>query len=748
VLTSTERDQLLVEWNDTQMVVPSTTLPELFAAQAARTPDAVALVGGPVSLSYAELDERANRLARVLIGRAVGAEQFVGLALGRSVDLVVALLAVAKAGAAYVPIDPSYPLARIGFICADAEPVVVLCTQQTTGRLPDEVTRVVIDDPRIRAEIAGYAGGEITDAERVAPLSLTHPAYAIYTSGSTGVPKGVVVPHAALANFLASMAERFPLDETTRMLAVTTIAFDIAALELYLPLIRGAVIVLAEGIAADPAALAATITGSGITIMQATPSLWQTIISTHPEGVRGLRMLVGGEALPPALAATMRELGGEVTNLYGPTETTIWSTAARLDTPGTPTIGTPIGNTQAYVLDARLRPVPIGVTGELYLAGHGLARGYRHRPGLTAARFIANPFGAPGERMYRTGDRARRVGGGELEYLGRADEQVKIRGFRIEPGEIETVLATHPGISEVVVIAREDQPGFTRLVAYLVPAGETGSSTETGPTAAELRDHLTHTLPDYMVPAVFMPLAALPLSANGKVNRKALPAPDQIIEPVAAYVAPRTATEQTLTDIWTQVLGTDRVGVHDNFFELGGDSILSIQVMSRIRGAFGVELSPRVLFIDPTVAGLATAVTESAVCALPPITAADRVGELPLSFAQQRLWFLDQFAPESSGYVIAFAMRLRGELDLAALSGALSALVARHESLRTTFDTIDGRGVQVVHPPAPVSPLVRDLSVLAGPEQQQELGRLLAAQTSQHFDLARGPLLRVEAKLT
>ncbi|HET9117949.1 MAG TPA: amino acid adenylation domain-containing protein, partial [Pseudonocardiaceae bacterium] len=439
VLTTAERDQLLVEWNDTQRVVPGVTLPELFAEQVTRTPDAVALVVEGAELSYEELNERANRLARVLIARGFGPEQFVGLALPRSPEMVVALLAVTKAGAGYLPIDLSHPPARVGFLCADAEPAMVLCTAHSAGLLPEDLARLEIDDAQLRAEIAGYPGSEITDAERMRPLSGTHPAYVIYTSGSTGAPKGVVIPHAALVNFLDSMAQRFPLDETSRLLAVTTIAFDIAALELYLPLIRGATVVLTDGIASDPAALAATITSSGTTMMQATPSLWQTIVSTHPEQVRGLCMLVGGEVLPPALAATLQELGSEVTNLYGPTETTIWSTAARLSTSGTPTIGTPIENTQAYVLDARLRPVPIGVAGELYLAGRGLARGYLHRPGLTAARFLANPFGAPGDRMYRSGDLARWVPSGKLEYLGRADEQVKIRGFRIEPGEIEAV---------------------------------------------------------------------------------------------------------------------------------------------------------------------------------------------------------------------------------------------------------------------------------------------------------------------
>ncbi|HEX8934394.1 MAG TPA: amino acid adenylation domain-containing protein, partial [Pseudonocardiaceae bacterium] len=737
LLTHDEHRQLIVDWNDTHTPIPAATLPELFTAQVARTPDAVALMVEGEELSYSELEERANRLARVLIGAGVGPEQFVGLALERSVELIVALLAVSKAGGAYVPIDLNHPPARIGFICADANLALVVCTQHSMGCLPESVTRLIIDEPQVIQQIIAQSGDGITDAGRIAPLSAAHPAYAIYTSGSTGAPKGVVIQHVSLINFLAAMGEWFPLDDTTRLLAVTTIAFDIAGLELYLPLIRGAAVVLAEGIASDPAALAATITSTGATMMQATPSLWQTIISTHPDEVRGLRMLVGGEALPPALAATMQELGGEVTNLYGPTETTIWSTAARLDGTGVPTIGTPIANTRVFVLDGRLRPVPVGVVGELYLAGAGLARGYLRRPGLTAARFVANPFGAPGERMYRSGDLVRWSSGGELEYLGRVDEQVKIRGFRIELGEIEAVLATHPGISEVVVVAREDQPGMKRLVAYLVPAGEPAVP------VAELRTHLGAALPDYMVPALFVTLDELPLGPTGKLNRNALPTPEGLTAPVAEYVAPRTDTERILADIWVQVLGADQVGIEDNFFELGGDSILSIQVMSRVRVAFEVELSPRALFANPTVAGLAAAVAESAVVALPALPVADRVGELPLSFAQQRLWFLDQFAPGESAYVIAFAVRLRGELDLDVLSDALNMLISRHESLRTTFETIQGRGVQVVHPPVPVSLPVWDLCALTPSEQQRELERVLAAQISQKFDLTRGPLLRV-----
>ncbi|MGH3785814.1 MAG: non-ribosomal peptide synthase/polyketide synthase, partial [Pseudonocardiaceae bacterium] len=555
VSTQAERYQVLEDWNDTHREVPQTTLPELFTAQVVRTPEAVALICGPegsarTELSYGELNQRANRLARLLIERGVGPEQFVGLALPRSVDMVVALLAVSKSGAAYLPIDPNHPVERIGFICSDADPVVVLTTVETSGCLPADVVALVIDHAESAEEIASYPGHDVTNADRVGPLSETHPAYVIYTSGSTGVPKGVVIPHAALANFLGAMAELFPLDNRARLLAVTTIAFDIAALELYLPLLSGATVVIADDVVSDPAAVVQLIADSGVTLMQATPSLWQTLVSTHPDGVRGLRMLVGGEALPPVLAATMQHLATDVTNLYGPTETTIWSTAARLDGPGTPTIGGPIWNTRVYVLDGWLRPVPVGVAGELYIAGVGLARGYLDRAGLTAARFVANPFGVAGERMYRSGDLVRWSSDGELVYLGRVDEQVKIRGFRIELGEIESVLLRHPDIAQAVVVAREDIPGMKRLVGYVVP-----TAGEAAPTVAELRAHTAQTLPDYMVPAVFVVVDELPVSPNGKVDRRALPAPDRVGEPGAEYIGPRTVTERTLADIWVQVLG-------------------------------------------------------------------------------------------------------------------------------------------------------------------------------------------------
>ncbi|MGH3669764.1 MAG: amino acid adenylation domain-containing protein, partial [Pseudonocardiaceae bacterium] len=728
LLSAVERDQLLVEWNDTTVETPAVTLPELFAAQVLRTPDAVAVVVEGVGLSYVELDVRANRLARVLIGRGVGPERFVGVALPRSVEMIVALLAVGKSGAAYLPVDPGYPLARIEFLCTDAAPVVVLVTEETLGCLPVGVARLVIDDPRVRGEIAGCSGDDVTDDVRIAPLVPAHPAYAIYTSGSTGVPKGVVVPHAALVNFLVSMAGWFPLGESTRLIAVTTITFDIAALELYLPLIRGAVVVLAEGIASDPAALAATITSSGATMMQATPSLWQTIVSTHPDEVRGLGVLVGGEALSSALATTLLELGSEVTNLYGPTETTIWSTAARLDASGVPTIGSPIANTRVFVLDHRLRPVPVGVIGELYIAGSGLARGYLRRPGLTASRFIANPFGSLGERMYRSGDLVRWSPGGELEYLGRVDEQVKVRGFRIELGEIESVLATHPGVGEVVVVAREDQPGVKRLVAYLVLVGQDVPST------AELRAHLGQVLPDYMVPALFVTLDELPLGSTGKLDRKALPAPDQLTAPVGEYVAARTPTERVLADIWAQVLGVDRVGVEDNFFELGGDSILSIQVVSRARAA-GVPVTTRDVFFAQTVAALAAGVGSVSGVADVEVIA----GPAPLTPIQH--WFFATYG-ELAHFNQSFFIELADDLDRDALSAALDAVVAHHPALRTRFTQLEDRWYQDIASAGDAVLERCDLSDVPEVDRRAVMEQVaLTAQSG--LDITTGPVLRV-----
>ncbi|RKT19366.1 amino acid adenylation domain-containing protein [Streptomyces sp. 1114.5] len=455
---------------------PPALLPELFEAQSARTPRATAVVFEGTVLGYAELDAAANRLARLLIEHGAGPERTVALVLPRTAGLVVALLAVLKSGAAYLPIDPDHPAGRIAHVLADAEPTLVLTTEALADRLPPGA--LTVDSAATAEALARRAAGVVTDAERTAPLHPQHPAYVVYTSGSTGRPKGVVVPHAALANLLDDLRRRFPLTERDRWPAVATVAFDMAVPELYLPLVSGARVVLVpRPVVGDPAALGRLLHRSGATVLQATPSLWRTLVE-HGGELPRLRVLVGAEALPAPLAAAIRRFG-EVTNLYGPTETTVWSTAAQLDpATGDPTIGAPIAGTRVHLLDEALRPVPDGELGELYIAGAGLARGYAGQPALTAERFVADPF-APGTRMYRTGDLARRGADGGLRFAGRADTQVKVRGHRIELGEVEAAMLRHPGVAQSAVLAREDRPGDVRLVGYAVPARPAADRAET-----------------------------------------------------------------------------------------------------------------------------------------------------------------------------------------------------------------------------------------------------------------------------
>jgi amino acid adenylation domain-containing protein len=472
ILSAEERHQLLVEWNNTAVSIPPACLPELFEHQTSRTPDATAVISGDIQLSYAQLNTAANQLAHTLIDRGIGPEDIVALALPRSPYLVIAILGVLKAAAAYLPLDPDYPPPRLAFMLTDAQPVLLVTSEQTAACVPQDVAipRLVINHPDTVTAMGDCAQNNPTDADRTASLLPQHPAYVIYTSGSTGTPKGVVISHQSLRNFLATMQEWFSLRPPDRLLAVTTATFDIAALEIFLPLLSGACVVVApKETIQNPSATLKLISEAGITVMQATPSLWQPLVAHDPQRLRGLQMLVGGEALSGGLAEVMQELAATATNLYGPTETTIWSTAANLQgQTATPSIGRPLANTRVYVLDAGLQPVPVGVIGELYIAGTGLARGYLHRPALTAAQFVACPFGSPGERMYRTGDLVRWNADGNLEFIGRADNQVKMRGFRIEPGEIETVLTAHPQVGQAAVITREDPSGDKRLIAYVV----------------------------------------------------------------------------------------------------------------------------------------------------------------------------------------------------------------------------------------------------------------------------------------
>ncbi|MEY8042196.1 amino acid adenylation domain-containing protein [Saccharopolyspora cebuensis] len=576
-----------------------------FEAQARRTPDGLAVSFRNRELSYAELNARADNLARRLAARGAGPEKLVAVCMPRSEWLVVALLAVLKAGAAYLPIDPDYPPDRITFILNDAAPVLVLATSATaTGLGQGKVPCLFLD-----ADLAGdeqSCDGKQADNGAVTRVPQATPAYVIYTSGSTGRPKGVVISHGALTNLLRAMDERFPLQQTDRWLAVTTIAFDISNVELWLPLISGAGVVLADrDIVYDPTTLSSVVKSTGVTVMSATPSLWHSQIGVDPDGVRGLRMLVAGEALPSALARAMAEQAAEVINLYGPTETTIYSTMAAVPLEvGRPSIGRPIRNTRVYVLDADLRPLPSGIVGEIYIAGAGLARGYLNRAALTAERFVADPFGPPGSRMYRTGDIARWQADGTLDYIGRADQQVKIRGFRVELGEVEKTLATHERVAQAAVVVREDRPGDKQLVAYVVPADPDGSAAAPLDSVS-LRAFAGEILPSYMVPGSTVVLDTLPLTPNGKLDRGALPAPKLL--DTTSHRPPASGTEELLCQLFAQVLGLTDVGADDEFFDLGGHSIAAIRLASAARKA-GLPLKVRDIFVHQSVERLARAI--------------------------------------------------------------------------------------------------------------------------------------------
>jgi amino acid adenylation domain-containing protein len=744
LLTAPERARLLVEWNDTAAGYPrDRCVHELFEAQAAKTPDAVALVFGGERLSYTELDRRANRLAHALRRLGVGPEVLVGVLTERSVEMVVGLLAVLKAGGAYVPADPAYPAERLAFMLEDARVSVLLTQERLKAALPDHTAVVVSLD----ADPEGVAGEDADDADAAAPpprsATPDNLAYVIYTSGSTGKPKGVAIEHHSTATLLNWAREVYKPEQLAGVLASTSICFDLSVFEIFVTLAAGGKVILAENALQLPALGAA----GEVTLVNTVPSAMAELVRTGGVPASVTTVNLAGEPLPHALVQQIYAAtgAGQVWNLYGPSEDTTYSTFALIPEgpQATPPIGRPVAETQVYLLDPRLQPVPVGVPGELFIGGDGLARGYLQRPALTAERFTPDPFGArPGGRLYRTGDLARHLPDGQLEYVGRIDHQVKVRGFRIELGEIETVLGGHPGVRESVVVANRDEPAAARLVAYVVAR----EGRESLPPS-ELRGYLRERLPDYMVPSVFVVLDELPLTPNGKVDRRALPAPGaQAHEPGAGFEAPRTPTEEVLASIWEAVLEVAPVGINDNFFSLGGHSLLATRAVSRIQETFQMSLPLRALFEAPTVLELAQLIErnrlEGEAVPVAPIPRAPRDGGLPLSFSQQRLWFVDQLEAGSAAYHIPAAARLKGRLDVAALEQTLGEMTRRHESLRTSFTLEDGRVVQSVAPAAPVSVPLFDLSEAAGAAQEEAVERFVIEETRRPFDLARGPLFR------
>ncbi|MFE7313382.1 amino acid adenylation domain-containing protein [Streptomyces sp. NPDC057555] len=668
--------------------VPASTVPELFSAQVARTPGAVAVRDGRRVLTYAELEVEANDLAHHLVGCGVGSEDLVALALPGTAEMVVAMLAVLKAGAAYLPVDPAYPAARIAYLLEDARPKLLVTGRAVREQLPStDVPFVVMDDS------ASWSVGRTSGPD--SPVSAAGAAYVIYTSGSTGRPKGVVVTHASVTHHMAWMADHLALTPEDRVLARTSPSFDASVWEIWLPLLHGAsVCVMPTDANQDPDALIGWMRDFGATVAQFVPSHLSLVLGGGTGAVPGcLRaVLCGGEPLMGELVARVADAWSvEVHNLYGPTEATIDAIVHAVASDGSVgsdggsgpvPIGRPIWNARAYVLDGALRIVPPGVPGELYLAGGLLARGYVGRPGLTASRFVADPFGPSGGRMYRTGDVVRWGGHGRLEYLGRFDDQVKLRGYRIELGEVESALTALAGVAAARVLIREDRPGDKRLVAYVVPTD--GSTVQ----AAALRAELIGTLPEYMVPAAFVVLDALPLLPNGKVDRRALPAPE-VSTGSGEGRGPHTVQEEILCGLFADVLGRPRVGVDDGFFDLGGHSLLATRLVSRVRSALGAELAVRTLFQHPTPAGLAAAL-DGAGRARTPVVPTERPATVPLSFAQQRLWFLNRLDGPGATYNIPLVLELDGTLDAHALHFALDDVVERHEVLRTVFPEQDG----------------------------------------------------------
>jgi len=768
VQTDDAQYQVLNAWNQTDVTWSgAATLHGMVSDQARRTPAATALEFDQTRWSYTDLEQRALSLTAELrtLGVTPG-HSVIAVCMDRSPAMVSAVLGILHAEAAYLPLDPTYPAQRLNYMLQDSGAGILITQSTHIERMADFSGHVVFIDENGRAE------GIRTGAELNSGIELdaeghdeSRPAYLIYTSGSTGLPKGVCVSHFAVANFLASMAQTPGLNGTDRLLAVTTLCFDISILELFLPLTVGATTVIAPAdVAADGVALARLMEQSNATVMQATPAAWRALFDSGWQGCRELKMLCGGEPLDRDLANRLLESGGVLWNMYGPTETTIWSTCERIvGDSAVVGIGRPIANTRIYILDARMQSLPVGVAGELYIGGAGVARGYLHQPELTAQRFVADPFAAEGAktgRLYRTGDRARYLADGAIQLLGRSDRQVKIRGFRIELGEIEAALGESAQVASSAVVVQRDATRGDTLVAYVVPVQAETLNCE------QLRSELKARLPDYMVPALFVCIASLPLTANGKLDRRSLPAPDWDGELSSRRVAPRGPVESALCSLFGEVLGLGRnraakggpseiapaeVGVHDDFFVLGGHSLLATQLVSRIRDALDVELPLRALFDSPTPAGLAERLSsgnrEAQSTAFTPGALTPRATPshdfAPASYMQQRMWFLDQLEPGNPVYNLVWAMRLRGRndqrLDIAALECAVAAVTARHEILRTAFVGRDGTPVQLIAHESKVRVETERVSTATG----QNLDQRLVALAKTPFDLRTGPLLRV-----
>ncbi|MCX5046719.1 amino acid adenylation domain-containing protein, partial [Aldersonia sp. NBC_00410] len=663
-------------------------LPQLLAAAVEANPAGVALVGDR-ALTYVELDALSSRIARLLIGRGVGPESVVAIGQRRSVEYIVSLWAVAKTGAAFLPVDPAYPRERIEYMLGDSGASLGLTTAEHAATLGDSLDWIVLDDPDTVAAYETESGDPVSYAERVTVLRAENPAYMIYTSGSTGRPKGVLVTHGGLASLSASQVEKYQAAAQSRVLHFASPSFDISVGELLLAVGAAATLVVAPTDLVGGVEMADFLREQAVTHLLLTPTVLAAI---DPAGLDMVETVaVGGEACPPELVDLWAP-GRRFVNGYGPTETTVVTNVSDPLVPGERvTIGAPLRNTASWVLDTGLRRAPVDVVGELYLSGPELARGYHERSGLTAERFVANPFVA-GERMYRTGDLVRWTESGEIDYVGRSDFQVKIRGFRIELGEIDSVLSAFESVDFAVTVGHTSDVGAVSLVAYLLPGDGAKLDTDV------LAEHAAEHLPVHMLPTVYMVLDEIPLTGNGKLDRRALPAP---VFEAAVFRAPTTPIEQAVAEVFAEVLGLERVGLDDHFFALGGNSILATRVAARLGAVLDVSVPVRLLFEAPSVERFAVAVESDAGAGRIALVAGPRPERVPLSFAQQRMWFLNQLDPDSAAYNVRLAIRLTGDLDITALETAVGDLVARHESLRTIYPEVEGFGpVQLVLPAA------------------------------------------------
>ncbi len=749
LLGEDERTQIVNGWNQTCRAYPTERcVHELFEEQAVRVPDAVAVLYENQRLTYDQLNTRANRLAHYLRQQGIGPGKIVGVCVDRSLDMEIALLGVLKAGGAYVPLDPDYPTERLSLILRETETPLVITEHKYVGKMVGCSAGIFCVD---------RDGGSVQDLPGTNLGAIVRPsdlAYVIFTSGSTGIPKGVMVEHRAVVNQLCWVRDVLPVTGSDRILQKTAFTFDVSVCELFWPVITGSTLVFAKpGGHRDPSYLRELIGQERITNLFFVPSMLEAFLQDPKTGTLDCvrRVICSGEALSYDLRERFFEClpHADLYNFYGPTEAAVhaswWNCRDSVDRPIVP-IGRPVANTRLYILDSNLGPVPAGVPGELYIGGTQVARGYLNRPELTRERFVPDPFDATGQRkLYKTGDLCRFLPDGNIEYLGRLDHQVKIRGFRVELGEIEAALATHSGVRQAVVLAREDQPGDKRLIAYLV------CSEEPATEAPVLREYLRGKLPEYMVPSGFVFLKTMPLTASGKIDRKVLPAPGhELGDRKGQYVAPQTETQKAVAEIFAEVLGLDRIGIQDDFFGLGGHSLRATRAIYRIRSRLQIELPISALFKNPTVAELAHAIEQSqsagqlaASAAIPRTT---RKGPIPASYAQRRMWFLHEVEPSSPVYNIPFVLRMRGHLDVRALEGALNDLIQRHESLRTTFDVLNGEPVQVIHAhkyrPLPLE------TASVGPDGQGAIDvteyPAVKAESRMAFDLRQGPLLRMK----